>query len=258
MNQKFYYNPARHKIGAIIRATDSVDRFEIIQNAIENLLKIKAISLISIMIYKPQEENALRGLLIQKYGKEQKKISIVNVDSGDFYSDLLNFSFQEQTRRGIDYSLSVSPEAYEYITPENFEKIINSIKEGALVVGLKIKEYSGIINQGYFSNAFALYRNTIVNFANIWDIRGFLKEKHLSEKNFGMEELYAIKRILEIYGSGSVVVISPENGQMNYASDEKSQEWKERVLKTKSKRLHEMQSMLEIDSDEFKRLILWK
>lgn len=257
MNQKFNYNPARHKLGAIIRTTDAVERFEIIQKATDNLMKIEEISLISIMIHNPQEESPLRSLLVKEYGKEQKRIAIISVNSGDFYSDLLNLAFQEQTRRGIDYSLSVSSEAYEYITKENFEKIFESIKNGALVVGLKIKEYSEIINHGYFSNAFALYRNTSVNFANIWDIQGFLKNKNIEEKNFGMEELYAIKRILEIYGPGSVVILSPENGKMNYANDEKSKEWRKRVLETKLERLQKMQSMLDIDPDEFKRMIVW-
>lgn len=257
MQSKFSYNPTRNKIGAIIRTTDSAERFGIIASAIDNLLKINEISLIHLILYKPEESSELRKKLIEKYGKEKKRIEFVNIHSGNFYSDLLNYAFNEQTRRGIDYSLSISPETFEYISRENFDKILAAIKNGSLATGLKIKEYESIIDQGYFSNAFVTYRNAAINFADIWDIQSFLQNEHATETNFGMEELYAIKRLLEIYGPGSVTIITPENGKMTYASDEKSKEWKEKVLETKIERLHKMQSMLKINPEEFKKMIIW-
>lgn len=257
MPNKPCYNSARNKIGAIIRTTDSSDRFGIIQSAVDRLLEIDEISLIHIMLYKPAENSELRKKLIETYGKEKKRIEFTNINSGNFYSDLLNYAFKEQTRRGIDYSLSISPEAFEYISRENFDKVLDAITSGSLATGLKIKEYESIIDQGYFSNAFALYRNTAVNFADIWDIQSFLKNENITETNFGMEELYAIKRLLEIYGSGSVTIITPENGKMNYADDEHSQKWKKRVLETKMERLHQMQTMLKINPQELKKMIIW-
>lgn len=257
MPTKFNYIPARNKIGAIIRTTDSSDRFPIIESAVDKLLQINEISLIFIMIYKPEENSFLRKKLIKKYGQEKKRVEFISVTSGNFYSDLLNFAFSEQTRRGIDYSLSISPEAFKYITQENFDKILSSIKNGILAVGLKINEYSEIIEQGYFSNAFALYRNAAISFAEIWDIQKLLKHENSDETSFGLEELYAIKRLLEIYGTSSVEIITPINGEMTYANDEKSKEWKEKVLKTKMERLQKMQSILQINPTELKKMIIW-
>jgi len=257
MLNKFHYISARNKIGAIIRTTDSANRFEIIRSAIDNLLRIDEISLIFIMIYQPGENSELRKKLIGNYGMEKKRIEFINVSSGNFYSDLLNFAVKEQTRRGIDYSLSVSPEAFEYISAENFTKILDSIKNGALAVGLKINEYLELMEQGYFSNAFAIYRNAAINFADIWDIQSALKNENADAINFGMEELYAIKRLLEVYGSGSVEILTPLNGKMTYANDAESSEWKDRVLTSKMERLQKMQSMLNIDPEELKKMIIW-
>jgi hypothetical protein len=257
MQNKFVYIPARNKIGAIIRTTDSVDRFSVIESAVDNLLNINEISLIFIMIYKPEDDSQLRKKLIEKYGKEKKRIEFMYVDSGNFHNDLLNYAIKEQTRRGIDYSLSVSPEAFEYITKENLAKIFNSIKNGALAVGLKIFEYKDIINQGYFSNAFAIYRNAAINFVDIWDIKNIFASEDMQENNFGMEELYAIKRLLEVYGVGSVEILTPENGKMTYSADIKSTDWREKVQKTKQERFEKMLSMLKLDPEDLKKKIVW-
>jgi len=257
MPNKLSYIPARNKIGAIIRTTDSSDRFNIIESAVDNLLKIGEISLIHIMIHGPEQNSELIKKLIKKYGQEKNRIAFVTVDAGNFYSDLLNYAFREQTRRGIDYSLSVSPEAFEYISRENFDKLVRSIKNGVLAAGLKIHEYSEIMDQGYFSNTFAIYRNSAINFADIWAIQGSVKNNDIGKATFGMEEVYAVKRLLEIYGPGVVEIITPENGKMTYANDEKSKAWREKTLKTKMERLKKMQSMLTIDPEELKKMIIW-
>jgi hypothetical protein len=257
MSKKISYNSARNKIGAIIRTTDSAARFKIIESAVDNLLKLDEISLINILIYKPTENSELMTKLIEKYGREKKRIEFTPINSGNFYSDLINYAFKEQTRRGIDYSLSVSPEAFEYISRENFDKILDTLKNGSLATGLEIKEYENIIKQGYFSNVFAIYRNTAINFADIWDIQSFFEKENIPETNFGMEELYAIKRLLEIYGPGSVSIVKPEGGRMNYADDENSKNWKKKVLDTKMERLQRMQSILKINPEELKKMIIW-
>ena len=258
MLDKFRYNPARHKIGAVIRTTDSLNRYELIASAINNLLLIPEISLIHIAFYKPEENSELRKKLIEKFGSNKSRIIFMYAHSGNFHSDLLNTAFQEQTRHGVDYSLSISPEATAYITHENFEKILESIKNGSLVTGLKITEYAEIIEQGYFSNAFALYRNTAASFADIWGIHSFLQKAHIAETHFGMEELYTIKKLLDMYGKGSVTIVTPTDGKMTYANDTQSQQWKEKVLTTKMQRLHTMQDMLNIDPEEFKKMIIWQ
>ena len=261
ITNRFKYIPARNKIGAIIRTTDSIERFSLIKSAVDNLLKIDEISLIFVMIHKPLENSELRMKLKKEYGHEKKRVEFVNVGFGNFHNDLLNYSFNEQTRRGIDYSLSISPEAFAYITRENFDKIVESIKNGVLATGLEIKEYKYLMDEGYFANTFAIYRNFAISFADIWNIQGLTKRNSETVvTSFGMEELYAIKRILEVYGKGSVEIVSPINGEMTYIEDKNSEEWRQRemILKTKMDRLKKLQQALEIDPVEFKKMIIYR
>ena len=89
MLHKFCYNPARHKIGAVIRTDDSSRRFAILKLAIDKLLEIDEISLISVAIYHPIENSELRLKLIEEYGREKKRIEFVGINSGNFSSDIL-------------------------------------------------------------------------------------------------------------------------------------------------------------------------
>jgi hypothetical protein len=253
---KLKYIPARNKIGAIMRTNDNPGRIDILTQAIDKLFSLKEISLVYIMIYQAKEDG-IRQELIKRYGKEKKRIKFINVPSGNFYSDLLNYAINEQTRQGVDYSLILSPEAHLYAEGINFEKMIKAIKGGALAAALKINEYEEAIEHGYFSNAFAIYRNTAVNFVDVWGINNTIRGDKDDKLHFGIEEIYTIKYLIDIYGKGSVVMVTPESGQLVDSADKKSQKWRKNVYNTKLDRTKRMYELLNVDFNKFKTKIVW-
>jgi hypothetical protein len=250
--KNLYYIPDRHKVGAILRTTDDIKRFPVLEQAVNALLTLKEISLVHIIIHKPKSNDGIRIKLIQSFGREKKRIQFESLDAGNFYSDVLNFGLGEQVRRGIDYSLVMSSEAYKYATKENLQKMLEAAREGAYAVGLNIKEYSDFIEQGYISNAFCLYRNTVTNFVDVWELSSLLQDKKLDDKYFGSEELYVIKSFVEKYGYESLAVAEPETGELVKPEDGELRAQREYVIKTKKERFQEMCRLLRIDAESLK------
>ena len=203
------YIPERHKIGVIMRTDDNIERLELIEKAIKQFLLLEKISLIHVMIYRPKENNGIWQKLIKIFGKERKRVQFERIAAGNFYNDLLNFGKAEQIRRGIDYSIFVSPEAYLYATKKNVDKMIEAAEHGACAIGLNIKEYSDLIKLGYLSNAFCMYKNTLINFVNIWNINASVKNKSVGNLDFGAEEVYVIKYLIDTFGKNRVAVVNP-------------------------------------------------
>lgn len=247
--KQLYYIPDRHKVGAILRTTDDIKRFPVLEQAVNALLALEKISLIHIIIHKPKSEDSIRAKLIESFGKEKKRIQFESLDAGNFYSDVLNFGLGEQVRRGIDYSLVMSSEAYKYASKENLEKMLEAAQGGAYAVGLNIKEYSDFIDQGYISNAFCLYRNTVTNFVDVWELSSLLQDRKLDDSHFGSEELYVIKNFIEKYGYESLAVVEPETGELVEPEDEELRAQREYVIKTKKDRFQEMCRLLQIDAE---------
>ncbi len=92
------------------------------------------------MIHQPKVKNGIWEELVALFGKERKRVQFERVNTGNFYNDLLNFGISEQIRRGIDYSISISPEAHLYATKDNIDKMLEAAKDGACAIGLNIKE----------------------------------------------------------------------------------------------------------------------
>lgn len=251
------YIPERHKIGAIMRTDDNLDRIDLLEKAIKQLLQIKKISLIHVMIYHPNE-NGIWQKLIKLFGKERKRVQFERIYTGNFYNDLLNFAKEEQIRRGIDYSIFISPEAYPYATEKNINKMIESAKDGACAIGINIEEYSDLIKLGYLSNAFCMYKNTLINFVNIWDINASVKNKDTGKLDFGAEEVYLTKYLIDTFGKNRVSVINPDEGYLVEPKDKESQKKRNLVKKTKMERFKKMCKFLRINIDYLQKNIDWR
>lgn len=257
-NVSIKYIPERHKIGVIMRTDDNIKRLDLLEKAIKQLLEIKKISLIHVMIYQPKGEGEIWKELIKIFGKEKKRVQIERVNLGNFYNDLLNFTKEEQIRRGVDYSIYISPEAYLYANQENIDKMIRAASRGACAIGLNLKEYSDLIKLGYLSNAFCMYKNTLINFVNIWDINASVKNKTVGKSEFGTEEVYVAKHLLDTFGKNSVAVVNPVSGHLIEAEDKESQAKRKFVKKTKLERFEKMCKFLRISSDYLQKNINWQ
>lgn len=249
------YIPERHKVGAIIRTNDNIKRFELLKKAIYSLLRIDIISLVHIAIITEKERSQLKTKLIKEFGSERKRVQLKEINRGDFHTNILNNTINEQLRLGIDYSFVLSAEAFPYIKANNIKKMLDAAKNGAYAIGLIIKEYENLIKQGYISNAFSLYKNYYVNFTNIWEIKALIKNIDLEKDNFGMEEMYMVKNLLDNYGEDSVVIVEAESGNLVEPLDKDSKEWRKNVLKTKEERFREMCNILNINPQELKKKI---
>ncbi len=252
------YIPTRHKIGVIIRIDDNIARLDLIKKAIEQLLTINKIDLIHVMIYKPNPENDIWNELIKLFGKERKKVQFERITTGNFYGDLLNYAKNEQIRRGIDYSISISPEAYLYATDNNISKMLEAAEKGSYATCLKLKEYSELIESGYISNAFCMYRNSVINFVNIWELNQILQKTSDDKKSFGLEETYVIKNLIDTYEEKCVTVITPKEGHLIEATDKSSIEKRDLVKKTKKERFHKICNLLKVNPQYFIDNIIWK
>ena len=248
-NKLEFYIPGRHKVGAIIRTNDNKQRFSILKDALNSVLKIDSINLISIIITSDNRESELRRLLIDEFGSQRKRVEIALIHAGDFYTDILNISVNEQTRRGIDYSFIISAEAWPYATKENIDKILLVAQDAYYSIGLILDEYKDISLSGYVSNAFCLYRNTKVNFTNIWLLKALIKNSHIDEKHFGMEEVYITKSILENYGESSVAIVHPTNGHLIEPEDHHSKTWRTKMHNSKRERFNEMCELLQVNKE---------
>lgn len=257
-NVSIKYIPERHKIGAIMRTDDNIKRLDLLEKAIKQLLELKVVSLIHVMIYQPKGEGKIWKELIKIFGKERKRVQLERVSVGNFYNDLLNFAKEEQIRRGIDYSIYVSPEAYLYASQENINKMTKAASQGACAIGLNLKEYSDLIELGYLSNAFCMYKNTLVNFVNIWDINASVKNKTIGKSEFGAEEVYVTKHLLDTFGKNSVAVVNPVSGHLIEVEDKKSQAKREFVKKTKLERFKKMCQFLRIEPGYLQKNINWQ
>jgi hypothetical protein len=213
--------------------------------------------LIHVLIYTDEDKGALRNELIKEFGEERKRVIFKEIGVGCFYTDILNDAINEQTRQGIDYSLILSPEAYLYASKENIEKILSAAKQGSYFITLALNEYKHLIEIGCPVTALSLYKNTAVNFVNIWKISATAKGDDIEENDFGMVEMHVVKNLLENYGNGSITIVDPANGHLVESEDSKSKQWREQVMSTKEERFRKMCDLLKIDIEELKKDITY-
>lgn len=255
--KKECYNPNRHKVGAIMRTDDNIDRLPLLKDAINSLLKLPVIDLIHVLIYTAEDKGTFRNELVKEFGAERKRVTIQEVGVGCFYADILNSAINEQTRQGIDYSIILSPEAHLYAVTDNVNKMLDAAKQGSYFTTLALNEYKHLIEIGYPITAFSLYKNTAVNFINIWKMNVITQNINTNKNDFGMIEMHIVKNFLENYGNGSVTVVEPISGQLTESEDAKSKQWREQVMATKEERLKKMCTLLQIDINELKKNITY-
>jgi hypothetical protein len=88
-------------------------------------------------------------------------VSIQEMD-GDIYCDLMNSGFAIQNKAGIDYTLTISPDANSYATPETLQLVLEAASRGALVVGVAIDELADSILRGRVANTFAMWHDLTI------------------------------------------------------------------------------------------------
>ena len=85
-------------------------------------------------------------------------INIQEMD-GDLFCGLMNSGIGLQTGEGMDYTVSISPDANSYATPETLTSMMEAASRGALAVGVAIDELTQSILEGRIANTFAMWHN---------------------------------------------------------------------------------------------------
>lgn len=81
----------------------------------------------------------------------------VHEDRGDAFSGIKNFGFALQSRHGIDYTMTLSPEARSYLTQETIDAVTQAVCDGAIVVGVATGELTQSILEGRVAGTCALW-----------------------------------------------------------------------------------------------------
>lgn len=106
----------------------------------------------------------LRGIF-----KNRDNVFVHEFRDGDLFCDLLNYGVYLQIRHACDYSMIVSPESHEYVTPETMGSIVDALSNGALVAGVAISEITQSILEGRIANAFSVWHNATLHKAGYFD-----------------------------------------------------------------------------------------
>ena len=177
------FDPNRHSVGIIFRVfaqkeSQLPERLLMSQNAIEKALQMTPEFLftfkkITVLVpvderYPSHDFGGTAAALKKLYGKE-KRVEILEV-MGDIFCAALNVGIASQSAQKIHYSLVVSPDAHEYLTPENVRAVLNKAKTGARVVGLAINELKESIQTGCIANTFALWHNESLQSVGMFNI----------------------------------------------------------------------------------------
>jgi len=81
---------------------------------------------------------------------------------GDAFSEIKNAGFAIQSRHGIDYTMTLSPEARSYLNQETLDAVSDAACSGALVVGVAIGELEESILEGRVAGTFALWHTMAI------------------------------------------------------------------------------------------------
>ncbi|MEK7116208.1 MAG: hypothetical protein AAB879_02320, partial [Patescibacteria group bacterium] len=88
--------------------------------------------------------------------KAHRQVFIQEVP-GDAFSASKNLGFAIQLRHGVDYTMTLSPEARGYLNQATIDAITDAVCHGALAVGVAIGELEQSILEGRLAGTFAMW-----------------------------------------------------------------------------------------------------
>lgn len=159
-------------------------------------------------------------------------VPISEVHHGDLFCGVLNYGIGLQSRRGVDYSVIVSPEAFSYMTAETVEQMVIAASKGALAIGVAINELTQSILEGRIANTFAMWHNLSLLTVGGFDLRaakptaddriaeyvhGWHPEKgEVFYQIAGTEEVIPLARLTETFGPCIAPIMPQGEGVQRY------------------------------------------
>ncbi|PIY95922.1 MAG: hypothetical protein COY66_05695 [Candidatus Kerfeldbacteria bacterium CG_4_10_14_0_8_um_filter_42_10] len=159
-------------------------------------------------------------------------VPISEVRHGDLFCGILNHGIGLQSRRGIDYSMIVSPEAFSYLNTETTDQMVFAATKGALAVGVAINELTQSILEGRIANTFAMWHNLSLLTVGGFDLRAakpiaddriaeYVRGWHPDKGEVfyqiaGVEEVIPLARLAETYGPCIAPIMPQGEGVQRY------------------------------------------
>lgn len=163
--------------------------------------------------------------------KEEKSVHVCEVDDADIFCGILNKGVFYQSRKGIDYSIIVSAEAFSYMTPETMSDMVDAACKGARAIPVAITELTQSILEGRGANTFMMWHNESLMTYGGFDpraakpaddrtahyLKGWSEEKgdvyyHLA----GVEEVIPLARIVDKHKTCIAPIIPRGEGVKHY------------------------------------------
>lgn len=153
---------------------------------------------------------------LRTHFKDNRKVFIHEVHTGDFICSILNYGIAKQMRAGCDYSIIASAEANAYWASDVPTKMVDAACKGALGIGVAINELTQSVREGRIANTMAMWHNESLISVGGFDLRaqrpkndklahymrgvdaeGNIRYYHLG----GVEEMIPLARLVDLFGT---------------------------------------------------------
>lgn len=236
---------AEKVIGLILRVyatkeSDITNRIEMIRKAIQASRNMTANGLqvirrIDVLVWHNKKytdsDCGLTAPAMRNEFQKEKDVHISEVQDGDIFCGILNRGVVRQIRKGVDYSIIVSADAFSYMTPKTMSDMIDAACAGAKAIPVAITELTQSILEGRGANTFMMWDNVALMEHGGFDLkaakpkddrtahymRGWNEEKgdvyyHLA----GVEEVIPLARMIETYGQCIAPIMPSCEGVQGY------------------------------------------
>lgn len=239
---------SRISFGLILRVfaqkeADIPNRVEMVRELVERAASISAfgrrfLKTIDVLVWNDRryESDCGKTLAALRKGMQKKVngvlVPISEVRHGDLFCGVLNYGIGSQLRRGIDYSIIVSPEAFGYMNSETIAKMIWAAKNGALAIGVAINELTQSILEGRIANTFTMWHNLSLLTVGGFDLRSakpiaddriaeYVRGWHPDKGEVfyqiaGVEEIIPLARLTETFGPCIAPIMPQGEGVQQY------------------------------------------
>ena len=243
MNRKSFL--AEKVVGLILRVyaskeEDVPNRIKMIKDAITATRKmvvdgIQVVRRIDVLVWADKNYKdsdcgktapALREAL-----KEEKGVFISEVEHADIFCAILNYGVVHQLRKGVDYNIIASAEAFSYMTPETMSEMIDAACRGAKAIPVAITELTQSILEGRGANTFMMWHGESLMTVGGFDLRaakpnddrtahylkGWSNEKgDVYYQLAGVEEVIPLARLIQTFGPCIAPIVPSGEGVKAY------------------------------------------
>jgi hypothetical protein len=232
-------------VGLVLRVyaskeSDIQNRIEMIQKAIQATRRmtvdgIQVVRRIDVLVWADKNykdsDCGKTAPAIREALKEEKNVFVSEVEHADIFCGILNYGVVHQLRKGVDYSIIASAEAFSYMTPETMTSMIDAACGGAKAIGVAINELTDSIMAGRIANTFAMWHNESLMTIGGFDLRAakplddrtafYMKgwSAKMGEVYYhlaGVEEVIPLARMVQTFGACIAPVMPSGEGVQSY------------------------------------------